>query len=225
MMHEINNLVGPLLFETNILKESLAEIPDGSTESNYENVNAGVKKIQQDIRKIVNATKVFGRIVAKGKDEIIRVDEIINETLSLLRDISDRAHVFVQFNPPDKLMAVRTQAVVLEQIFLNVALNAIQQIAEFRPDSGGWVRIGMELKHAQAGKPMCRILVEDNGPGIHASLWEKIFDAGFTTRTDGSGIGLYISRNLMEDIGGKIYVSRSHILSGSLFVLEFPIQI
>jgi signal transduction histidine kinase len=142
-----------------------------------------------------------------------------------LRDISDRAHVVLQFTPPEKLMVIRSQAVVLEQIFLNVALNAIQQIAELRPDIGGWVRINMELKHTQAEASMCRILVEDNGPGIHTSLWEKIFDAGFTTRPDGSGIGLYISRNLMEDIGGRIYVSKSHILSGTLFVLEFPIHL
>ena len=225
MMHEINNLVGPLLFEAVNLKESLAQMTKSPGKPNYEGISTEVVKIQQDIRKIVNTTKVFGRIIAKGKDEVIRVDEIIDETLSLLRDLSDRAHVVIKFIPPEKLMVVRSQAVVLEQIFLNVALNAIQQIAELRPDLGGWIQVNMELKHAPAGASMCRILVEDNGPGIHASLWEKIFDAGFTTRPDGSGIGLYISRNLMEEIGGKIYVSKSCILSGSLFVLEFPIHL
>jgi signal transduction histidine kinase len=131
----------------------------------------------------------------------------------------------MQFTPPEKLMIIRSQAVVLEQIFLNVALNAIQQIAELRPDIGGWVQINMELKHNTSGAPICKILIEDNGPGIHTSHWEKIFDAGFTTRPNGSGIGLYISRNLMEDIGGRIYVSKSCILSGTLFVLEFPIHL
>jgi signal transduction histidine kinase/predicted RNA-binding protein with RPS1 domain len=225
MMHEINNLVGPLLYEAGNLKESLAQIDGNSGKPNYDNVNGEIKKIQQDIRKIVNTTKIFGRIVAKGKDEVLRVDEIVNETLSLLRDISDRSHVVMQFTPPEKLMVIRSQAVVLEQIFLNVALNAIQQIAELRPDIGGWVQISMEFKHNTSGAPICKILIEDNGPGIHTSHWEKIFDAGFTTRPDGSGIGLYISRNLMEDIGGRIYVSKSHIMSGTLFVLEFPIHL
>jgi signal transduction histidine kinase len=225
MMHEINNLVGPLLYEAGNLKEAFAEIASNPDKSNYDSINTEIKKIQQDVRKIVNTTKIFGRIVTKGKDEVLRVDEIIHETLSLLRDISDRARVVVQFTPPEKLLVVRSQAVVLEQIFLNVILNAIQQIAELRPSLGGWIQVNMELKHNQAGASICRILIEDNGPGIHTSLWKKIFDAGFTTRPDGSGIGLYISRNLMEDIGGRIYVSTSHVLCGTLFVLEFPIHL
>jgi len=225
MMHEINNLVGPLLYEAGNLKEAFAEIASNPDRSNYDSINTEIKKIQQDVRKIVNTTKIFGRIVTKGKDEVLRVDEIIHETLSLLRDISDRARVVVQFTPPEKLLVVRSQAVVLEQIFLNVILNAIQQIAELRPSLGGWIQVNMELKHNQAGASICRILIEDNGPGIHTSLWKKIFDAGFTTRPDGSGIGLYISRNLMEDIGGRIYVSTSHVLCGTLFVLEFPIHL
>jgi signal transduction histidine kinase/DNA-binding response OmpR family regulator/predicted RNA-binding protein with RPS1 domain len=225
MMHEINNLVGPLLYEAGNLKESLSQSANSPDRQNYESLNDSIEKIQRDIRKIVGTTKIFGRIVAKGKDEVLRVDEIVYETLGLLHDISDRAHVVIKFTPPEKLMIVRSQAVVLEQIFLNVALNAVQQIAELRPEIGGWVQINMELNHTPAGDSICRILIEDNGPGIHASHWEKIFDAGFTTRPDGSGIGLYISRNLMEDIGGRIYVSKSHILSGALFMLEFPIHL
>jgi signal transduction histidine kinase/predicted RNA-binding protein with RPS1 domain/response regulator of citrate/malate metabolism len=225
MMHEINNLVGPLLYGADSLKRSLAQFEKDPGKPDYGAINKDIANIQQDIRKIISTTKTFGRIVAKGKHEVIRVDEIIYETLSLLRDISDRAHVVLQFTPPDDLVVVRSQAVVLEQIFLNVLLNATQQIAEMRPDTGGWVKVNMEMvNEAQAGA-MCRIYVEDNGPGIHASLWEKIFEAGFTTRADGSGIGLYISRNLMDDLGGKVYVSKSHILSGTLFVLEFPIRL
>ena len=225
MMHEINNLVGPLLFGANSLKRNLSDLEKAPDKPDYGAINNDIVNIQSDIRKIVSTTKTFGRIVAKGKQEVIRVDEIIYETLSLLRDISDRAHVVLQFTPPEDLVIVRSQAVVLEQIFLNVLLNATQQIAELRPDSGGWVKVSMESTNDVKAGAICRMFVEDNGPGIHASLWEKIFEAGFTTRADGSGIGLYISRNLMDDLGGKIYVSKSHILSGTLFVLEFPIRL
>jgi signal transduction histidine kinase/DNA-binding NarL/FixJ family response regulator/predicted RNA-binding protein with RPS1 domain len=225
MMHEINNLVGPLLYGADSLKRSLAQFEKDPGKPDYGAINKDIANIQQDIRKIISTTKTFGRIVAKGKHEVIRVDEIIYETLSLLKDISDRAHVTLQFTPPDDLVVIRSQAVVFEQIFLNVLLNAVQQISELRPEAGGWVKVSMELVNEVKAGAMCRILVEDNGPGIHASHWEKIFEAGFTTRVDGSGIGLYISRNLMDDLGGKVYVSKSHILSGTLFVLEFPIRL
>ena len=225
MMHEINNLVGPLLYVANNLKRSLEQVEKETEPMDYESVNKDIASIQQDIRKIITTTRTFGRIVAKGRQEVIRVDEIVYETISLLRDISDRAHVFIQFTPPDSLIVVRSQGVVLEQIFLNVTLNAIQQIMELRPNTGGWVKINMETVSEGKNESVCRMFIEDNGPGIHANLWEKVFEAGFTTREDGSGIGLYISRNLIEDLGGKVYISKSHILSGTSFTLEFPIRV
>jgi signal transduction histidine kinase len=84
------------------------------------------------------------------------------------------------------------------------------------------VHVQIEPPYDKGGKHFFRLKVEDNGPGIHAVLWDKIFEAGYTTRQDGSGIGLYISQNLMEEIGGHIYVEKSHILSGTTFIIEIP---
>lgn len=225
MMHEINNLVGPLLYGSNSLKKKLTQIEKETGTPNYSDINDEITKIQQDVRKIINTTKAFTRIAAKGRDEILRVDEIIEETLLLLRDISKTAKVFPYFEPPEKLLVVRSQAVVLEQIILNVILNAIQQIAELRPSIGGWIKINTEIVNITKDETKCRIYIEDNGPGIHAKLWEKVFEAGYTTRREGSGIGLYISRNLMQDIGGEIVITQSRILSGSTFMLEFPVHL
>ena len=225
MMHEINNLVGPLLYGSNSLKKKLTQIEKETGTPNYTDINEEITKIQQDVRKMVNTTKAFTRIAAKGRDEFLRVDEIIEETLLLLKDVNKTAKVSIFFEPPEKLLIIRSQAVVLEQIILNVILNAIQQIAELRPNIGGWIKINTEFVTVTKDDVKCRIFIEDNGPGIHAKLWEKVFDAGYTTRRDGSGIGLYISRNLMQDIGGEIFISQSRILSGSTFVLEFPVHL
>lgn len=225
MMHEISNLVGPLLYGSNTLKKKMAQIEKDKNTPNYAEINEEIAKIQQDVRKIINTTKAFTRIAAKGRDEILRVDEIIEETMILLRDISKSAGVIVRFTPPKELLVVRSQAVVLEQIILNVILNAIQQISELHPNTGGWVKISIQPVKEKKGETRCRIFIEDNGPGIHARLWNKVFDAGYTTRHDGSGIGLYISRNLMKDIGGEISVFQSYILSGTTFMLEFPVHL
>lgn len=224
MMHEINNLVGPLLYGSNSLKKKLAQIEKESGTPNYTEINEEITKIQQDVRKIINTTKAYTRIAAKGREENLRVDEIIEETMLLMRDISKSAKVYINFKSPDELLIIQSQAVILEQIILNIILNAIQQIAELRPTIGGWIKIKTNFVTESKNEIKCRIFIEDNGPGIHAKLWEKVFDAGYTTRREGSGIGLYISRNLMQDIGGEIFVSQSRILSGSTFVLEFPVH-
>ncbi len=224
MMHEINNLVGPLLYGSNSLKKKLAQIEKETGTPNYTDINEEIAKIQQDVRKIINTTKAYTRIAAKGREESLRIDEIIEETLLLMRDISKSAKVYINFTAPDELLIIQSQAVVLEQIILNIILNAIQQIAELRPTIGGWIKIKTNFVTEAKNEVKCRIFIEDNGPGIHAKLWEKVFDAGYTTRREGSGIGLYISRNLMQDIGGEIFISQSRILSGSTFVLEFPVH-
>ncbi|MDD2921679.1 MAG: ATP-binding protein, partial [Anaerolineales bacterium] len=225
MIHEMNNLAGPLLFEADTVKKNLARLSEESGKNDYTDVNNELLNIEQDIRQIVGITKAFGKIVRKAATETIRVDEMIDNTLLLLREISRRARVRLQFNAPDHLVVVRNQPVVLEQIFLNVVLNAVQQVSEWRKNGEGYIQIDLDMGLIDGDKDavICRILVSDNGPGVHASLWERIFEMGFSTRKDGSGIGLHVSRNLIENMNGRIYVADSHVLSGSVFALEFPI--
>jgi signal transduction histidine kinase/predicted RNA-binding protein with RPS1 domain len=230
MVHEINNLVGPLSSRLDDLQTSLARLEKRKdTENQQESrsllIVGALEEIQKNFKKIVSTTRMFRRVVAKGRNEILRMDEIVQETIDLLRDTSDRYHINIVFNPPSQLVIVRNQAAALEQILLNVMLNALQQIAEIRPNTGGWVHVWIEQNCDSGSKGFLRILIEDNGPGIHASMKEKIFDAGFSTREDGSGIGLYISRNLINDMGGKIYVRESFVLGGTTFALEIPCQL
>ena len=224
MMHEINNLVNPLYYESNAMRKRLAQFEkDTSTSTSFINDHLG--RIQDDVRRIINTARAFSRATAKGRDEILRVDDIVEETLLLLRDISERSNVITHFERPPEMLIARAPSAVLEQIILNVTLNAIQQIVEFRPGVRGWVNIHMEILDKTQDGERCRLLVEDNGPGIHTRLWEKVFEAGYSTRREGSGIGLYISRNLMRELGGEISISKSHIMSGTTFILEFPVHL
>ena len=166
---------------------------------------------------------MFGRIIAKNKNEMLRLDEIVQEVIYLMRDTADREHVTLSFMPPEKLLLVRSQSAALQQILLNLLLNSIQQIAEFRSQHGGVIQVSFELASDSISNGSIRILVKDNGPGIHTNLWETVFELGYSTRQDGSGIGLYISKNLAEEkLGGKLFVQESYILGGTTFALEIP---
>jgi len=226
MVHEINNRLGPLSGRLDNLQtglEMLKKKKEGAAlqTARADLLESELAEIQKGVKKIVDTTRLFARITAKGRNEILKIDEIIAETLTLLRDTSDRQHVQLFFTPPESLVVLRTQAAALEQVLLNVMLNAVQQIYELRGDAGGWVQVHLDADEGRH-KSHFYIYIEDNGPGIHASLWETIFEPGYTTRADGSGIGLYVSRNLVEEIGGRLFVQASHILGGTTFVLELP---
>ena len=227
MVHEINNLVGPLHSRLDNLQGSLKRMEkrqDRTTATDADNalITNELVEIQKNVRKIINTTRMFGRIAAKDKNEVLRIDEIVNETIHFMRDLSEGSRVKITFTPPEHLLVIKNQAAALEQVLLNVLLNAVQQIAELHPDSGGWVHVQIDHPFQKGETAFFTIRIEDNGPGIHMGLWERIFEAGYTTRADGSGIGLYISWNLMEELGGRIYVKESHVLSGTTFALEIP---
>ena len=69
-----------------------------------------------------------------------------------------------------------------------------------------------------------QIRIEDNGPGIHTAQYESIFDLGVTNRANhgGSGIGLYFTRTLVHQLGGRVLVENSAIGWGSCFLIELP---
>jgi signal transduction histidine kinase len=83
------------------------------------------------------------------------------------------------------------------------------------------VEIGI-TQAGQENRKMLLVSIEDDGPGIHRRLWERIFEMDYTTRPDGSGLGLYMSRTLIEAQGGHLYVESSHLLWGTRFVMELP---
>ena len=224
MVHEINNLMGPLGNRLELFKEKLENFKKNkNTDEKPASLTTELGEAQQAIHKIVTTTRMFGRIIAKNKNEMLRLDEIVQEVIYLMRDTADREHVTLSFMPPEKLLLVRSQSAALQQILLNLLLNSIQQIAEFRSQHGGVIQVSFELASDSISNGSIRILVKDNGPGIHTNLWETVFELGYSTRQDGSGIGLYISKNLAEEkLGGKLFVQESYILGGTTFALEIP---
>jgi signal transduction histidine kinase/predicted RNA-binding protein with RPS1 domain len=224
LIHEINNLMGPLNNRLEIFKHKLESFKNGKADNEKTDfLKKDLGNIQQAIHKIVGTMRMLGRVITKDKNEILRLDEIINETINLMRDTADREHVTLTFTPPEKLLLIRSQSAALQQILLNLLLNAIQQTSEFREDQRGVVQISVGLVSTSTPNSAIRILVKDNGPGIHTSLWERIFELGYSTRQDGSGIGLYISKSLAEEkLQGRLFVLGSYVLGGTTVVLEIP---
>jgi two-component system NtrC family sensor kinase len=69
-----------------------------------------------------------------------------------------------------------------------------------------------------------QIRIADDGPGIHRQHFDQVFSLGFTTRRqEGTGLGLYITRGLIESMGGRVCIAESAILVGTSFTIELPL--
>ena len=107
-----------------------------------------------------------------------------------------------------------------DQIVLNLFTNSIEQIPLIRKQTGK-IEIGLQYMN---NENIIKMRFSDNGPGIHEKYLDKVFDLLFTTKPNGTGLGLYISKNLIESMNGKIYIENNIRFGGVTFVLEIPLR-
>ena len=126
-----------------------------------------------------------------------------------------RVYLVHQLSPG--LPPIASAELLVQQIFLNLAFNAIEQMA-----AAGMVQgeLRVSTAHVQQSPQPMRVTFSDCGPGIHAAHYEQIFELGFTTRAGGTGQGLYISRNAAEALGGELQLIESFMGWGSAFELR-----
>jgi len=180
-----------------------------------------LQALTQQAEALARTTRSFSRMTRPGQEEIVLLDEIIAEVVDILNDAAKAARVKIVVSLPARLHFARAQVTYLQQVLVNIVQNAIQQIHLLRPQAGGQIAIRL-AQTARDGQPVLQIGVEDDGPGIHRRLWERIFEMDYTTRPDGSGLGLYMSRSLIESQGGRVFVGNSYMLWGSIFIVELP---
>ncbi|MBI5567817.1 MAG: hypothetical protein HY870_23155 [Chloroflexi bacterium] len=137
-----------------------------------------------------------------------------------IRPVAHRAGVEIRTTLDAALPNAAGKRGGLYQVFLNLMLNAMQQI-ENQPGTRRVLTVttGSPKKDSL---PRLQIRFTDTGPGIHQRLWEQVFRLGFTTRVGGSGLGLFIARNLIESMRGRICIEDSVVPLGTTFLIELP---
>ncbi|MGA1846418.1 two-component system sensor histidine kinase NtrB [Deferribacter abyssi] len=180
-------------------------------------------KIIKQIHKYVEVLKNFTSSLKNlGKDDFYGVTEVdlcsfIKEVTSFYsRLVGKNIKFTVKFN---KCCDIYINQNHLEQILLNLIINAKDAITDkFGTKSGGEIVVGTDIIDDNVV-----IFVSDNGKGIPAEVLEKIFSLSFTTKIDGTGVGLTIVKNIVENYEGKIEVE-SEEGKGTTFKIILPLS-
>ncbi len=170
-----------------------------------------------------DAATLFQKLVRSEQEERVDVNGVIQRANQLLHPIARRHQVKIETALMPDLPPILGSAIRLQQVFLNVMLNAVQHIApkvKRWSETRGLLRIITTLE-PEKERPI-QVRFADNGPGIHHRSWESIFGLGFSTRPGGTGLGLFIARSLVESVGGAICVEQSLIPTGTIFRVELP---
>jgi signal transduction histidine kinase len=131
--------------------------------------------------------------------ELVDVNEIIREMIVLLRDKANRGSVSIRTECDAGLERISADRVQLQQVLMNLMLNGIEAMN----DTGGEVTV--TSKRTADGQLL--ISVSDSGIGITPDRADRIFEAFFTTKPQGTGMGLSISRRIIESHGGRLWAS------------------
>ena len=140
--------------------------------------------------------------------------EAIVETLLLVDHERRQRRVRIAVHCESGLAEVSADRVQIEQILLNVLRNAFHAV-------DGAERRQVWIRTSRAGVDRVRVVIEDSGPGLTPELCERVFEAFYTTRPNGLGVGLAISRSLAERHGGRLW-AESEGERGARFGLELP---
>jgi signal transduction histidine kinase len=141
---------------------------------------------------------------------------VIGEMIELTRSEAMKSDVSVQTQFAESLPAVKADRTQLQQVILNLILNAIQAMGE----SGTTLRellIGTEAN----GSDGVLISIRDSGPGIRPQSLDRLFDSFYTTKSEGMGMGLAICRSIVEGHGGRIWAT-ANVPRGAAFHFKLP---
>jgi signal transduction histidine kinase len=147
--------------------------------------------------------------------ELVDVNGLIEEMFTLLKGEASRYSVAMRTElatDPPKIMADRVQ---LQQVFMNLMLNAIEAMK----NSGGELTAKSQLHD---GQPL--FSVSDTGPGLPSGNVDQIFSAFITTKLQGSGMGLAISRSIVESHGGRLWATANDG-HGATFHFSLPTEV
>jgi signal transduction histidine kinase len=148
-----------------------------------------------------------------GELQTVALDLVVDEALKMLKPEMDRLQVQLnrEVTPSTFVMALDGQ---LQMVVLNLLKNAVDAM---KPTAARHV---LEVNLSVSASEVI-LTVSDSGPGIPEALWERVFDMFYTTKPEGLGLGLWLSRSIVQNQGGSMTVSRS-ALGGALFTLSWP---
>ncbi len=215
--HEVNQPLAAIAINGEVALRLL-----NRSEPDLADVRELAKSVVADARR---AADVIARVRAMAtrqapEQTLLSVDEVIRDALQFLRhEVQSHGLTVTHHSNPaaPKMLGDRTQ---LQQVFVNLMVNAIHAMAPM-----GAARRTLVVRTTLSDPSTLCCTLEDSGPGIKPEHLDHLFDSFFTTKDGGMGLGLPISRSIIEAHGGRIRADNESVYGGARFSCTFPAKL
>jgi len=187
------------------------------------NLGEARQAVERIIKDSYRASEVISRIRTLVKktpprSDLIDLNEVITEVFALAQSEVRRNRVSLQPQLSADLPRVRGDRVQLQQVILNLIINGLESIAKSKD---GTRELAVRSDRDKANNVV--IAVSDSGEGLDTANTDRVFDAFFTTKPDGMGMGLAISRTIIESHGGRLWAT-ANSPRGAVFQFSLPVD-
>jgi PAS domain S-box-containing protein len=199
------------------------------------NAKTGLRWLQREPSEIGEAREALSRIVkdvSRAADiidrnrslyrrgipqrEMVNLNELIREMTVLLRDAANRHSISMRADLDESLPTIAADRVQMQQVLINLMLNGIEAMK----DTSG----ELTVRSGKSDDGQILLSVSDLGVGLPAEKIDQVFDAFFTTKTQGTGMGLSISRRIIESHGGRLWAC-ANTGRGATFQFTIPTEV
>ena len=214
LAHEINQPIAAAITSAHACLRWLKRDPP-----DLERARAATIRMERDgtrAAEIIQRLRAFYKTGAPPERELVDINEVVGELLVLLRDQADRHSVSLRTELPPQLPQIRADRVQLQQVLMNLMLNGIEAMN----DGGGELTI--RSRRTEDGLVLAS--VSDTGVGLPGEKVDLIFNAFYTTKPQGTGMGLAISRSIIEAHGGRLWAT-ANAQRGATFHFTVPAEV
>jgi PAS domain S-box-containing protein len=185
-----------------------------------------IKKLKEVVREIARQTNRAGDIIKHIRKLVrkhepsstrIHINDIIEEVLNLEAAEANQQNVDIKVRLAENLPEIWINVIEIEQVLMNLINNAFEAMVEVPIK-----KRKLEIQTSLTEDENILISIEDSGKGISKEEIEKVFDSFFTTKTEGLGIGLSLSRSIVESHGGRMWVKPSR--EGAIIQFTLPLK-
>jgi PAS domain S-box-containing protein len=211
LAHEITQPIAASITSANACIRWLAHDPPA-----LDRARAAATRVEQDGHRAIDVVQRLRSFYKKGVPParaLVEVKKVIGEMIDLLRIESARHSISIKAELDAHVPAVLADRVQLQQVLLNLMLNAIDAMR----DTGGVLTI--TVRPNAEGQVL--VSVSDTGAGLPAENTERLFDAFHTTKPQGTGMGLTITRSIVQAHGGQVWATRN-TNAGASFHFTLP---